>query len=138
VLRLQFACPRFAAVVCLAASLAVACGCGSKEPVREFGKIKGTVTWQGKPLDHGTVVFQHATGPVSEARINPDGSYETNAVVGETKIAINCREPDVQEGGVRQELVPGKSIVPTKYGSPETSELKYTIIPGEDTYDIKL
>lgn len=137
-MRLQSAYPRIAAVICLVGSLAMACGCGPKEVSHEYGKIKGTVTWNGKTLDHGTVVFQHLTGPVTEARINPDGTYETNAVVGETKVAINCREPDVQEGGVRQELVPGKSIVPTKYGSPETSGLKYTIIPGEDTYDIKL
>lgn len=113
-------------------------GCGGKEKPREFGKIKGTVTLKGKPLDHGNVIFQHIEGATTEARINPDGTYETNAVVGETLVAINCREPDIQEGGVRQELVPGKSIVPTKFGTPQTSGLKYKIIPGEDTWDIKL
>jgi len=113
-------------------------GCGEKEKPRDYGKIKGTVTYKGKPLDHGNVIFQHVEGPTTEARINPDGTYETNAVVGDTLVGINCREPDIHGGGVRQEIVPGKSIVPPKLGSPQTSGLKYKIIPGEDTWDIKL
>src|SRR5262245_48999922 len=105
-MRQKFACSRVAVTFCLLGSIALTAGCGPKEKPLNYGKIKGTVTWNGKPLDHGTVIFQHLEGPATEARINPDGTYETNAVVGETKVAINCREPDVQEGGVRAELVP--------------------------------
>jgi len=129
---------RAALWLCLAGIFAVGLGCGPKEKVREYGKIKGKVLWKGKPLDHGTVIFQHVEGPTVDAPIASDGSYETNAVVGDTRVAVNCREPDVQEGGVRQELVPGKSIIPPKYGSTETSGLKYMIVPGEDTWDIKI
>ena len=32
----------------------------------------------------------------------------------------------------------GKSVIPERMSSPETSGLKYTIVPGEDTFDIKL
>jgi len=139
VLRQQSACCRAAlALSLLGSTIVFAAGCGEKEKSRDFGKVKGTVTFKGKPLDHGTVIFQHTEGPVSDARINPDGTYELNAAVGETKVAVDCREPDVQLGGVRQEIVPGKSIVPEKMSSIETSGLKYTIIPGEDTFDIKL
>lgn len=113
-------------------------GCGSQEPVYEYGKVRGTVTYQGKPLDHGRVIFQHAAGPAVDARINPDGTYELNAVVGETRVAIDCRKPDRQLGGVRQELIPGESLIPEKLSSTERSGLTYTIVPGEDTYDIKL
>ena len=126
------------ASVCLLGVLALACGCGPKEKERTYGKVKGTVSYKGKLLDHGRVIFQHVEGPAVDARINPDGTYELNAAVGETAVAIDCREPDVQLGGVRKELIPGKSIIPEKFASSEASGLKYTIVPGEDTFDIKL
>lgn len=113
-------------------------GCGSHEKPRDYGKVKGTVTYQGKPLDHGRVIFQHIEGPASDARINPDGTYELNAAVGETRVAVDCRGPDIQLGGMRKELIPGTSLIPEKFASNDTSGLKYTIIPGEDTFDIKL
>lgn len=138
VIRQLLSSPRSAIAMCLLGTLLLAVGCGSDEKPRDFGKVKGTVTFNGKPLDHGTVIFQHVEGPVSDARINPDGTYELNAAVGETRVAIECRGPDVHLGGVREEIVPGKSIVPEKMSMPETSGLKYTIVPGEDTFDIKL
>jgi len=115
-----------------------AAGCGPDEPVREFGKVKGVVTYEGKPLDHGRVIFQHAEGPAVDARINPDGTYELNAAVGETRVAVDCREPDRQLGGIRQEVIPGQSLIPEKLSNTERSGLTYKIMPGEDTYDIKL
>jgi hypothetical protein len=124
--------------LCLPALSVVFAGCSSDEPVYQYGKVRGTVTYQGKPLDHGRVIFQHASGPAVDARINPDGTYELNAVVGETRVAVDCRKPDRQLGGVRKELIPGESLIPEKLSSTERSGLKYTIIPGEDTYDIKL
>jgi hypothetical protein len=138
VIRQSCTCRRTTGWVCLLASFALLTGCGEKEKVREYGKVKGTVTFKGKPLDHGRVIFQHVEGPGSDARINPDGTYELNAAVGETKVAIDCRKPDVQLGGVRKELIPGESLIPEKFASGDTSGLKYTIVPGEDTFDIKL
>jgi len=126
------------ASIVLLAALAVSSGCGQKEKSRDFGKVKGTVTYKNKPLDHGSVIFQHVEGPVSDARINPDGTYELNAAVGDTKVAVDCREPDIKLEGVREEVIPGKSLVPEKMSNAETSGLKYTIVPGEDTFDIKL
>jgi len=137
-MREQYAWIRVTSAVVLAAIVLISAGCGEKEKPRQFGKVKGKVLWKGKPLDHGNVIFQHVEGPTVDAQIGTDGSFETNVVIGENKIAVNCREPDVQEGGIRQELVPGKSIIPKKYGSPETSGIKYNVVPGEDNHDIKL
>jgi hypothetical protein len=124
--------------LCLLASGISLAGCGSDDPVYEYGKVRGTVTYQGKPLDHGRVIFQHAAGPAVDTQINSDGTYELNAVVGETRVAVDCRKPDRQLGGVRQELIPGESLIPEKLSSTERSGLTYTIKTGEDTYDIKL
>src|SRR5262245_51122582 len=121
---------------CLVAAVIALAGCGPDEPVHEYGKVRGTVTYQGKPLDHGRVIFQHASGRAVETQINPDGTYELNAVVGETRVAVDCRKPDRQLGGVRKELIPGESVIPEKMSSTELSGLKYTIAPGEGTFDI--
>lgn len=113
-------------------------GCGSDEPVYEYGQVSGTVTYQGKPLDHGRVIFQHAAGPAADASIGPDGAYQLEAVVGETRIAVDCREPDRHVEGVRKEVVPGASIIPEKFASTERSGLTHTIVPGEGTFNIEL
>lgn len=117
---------------------ALSVGCGSDAPQREYGQVSGTVTMDGKPLTTGKVIFQHVEGPSLDAPINPDGTYSQNIPVGDTKIAIHCREPDIVEGGVRKEVVPGKSIVPIKYATAEMTPLKYNVIPGESKFDIKL
>jgi hypothetical protein len=106
----------------------------AKEVVHRYGKVKGRYL-KGKHW----IMARSCSAPVRSAtEADQPGRRRNERSRRETKVAINCREPDVQEGGVRQELVPGKSIVPVMYGSPDTSGLKYTIIPGEDTYDIKL
>lgn len=130
--------PRRCVKLCLLASSLVFSGCGPDEPVYEYGTVSGVVTYQGKPLDHGRVIFQHASGPAVDAPINADGTYKLNAVVGETRVAVDCRKPDRQLGGVRKEVIPGESLIPEKLSSTERSGLTYTIKPGEDTYDIKL
>ncbi len=86
-------------VVALLSALA-AVGCGSSGPT--MGRVSGTVTYKGKPLEKGTVTFlstdgerPNATGPIQA------GSYTLQttepgdgAVVGEYKIAVSDIDPD--------------------------------------------
>ena len=61
-----------------AAMLVVATGCGSGGQL-ELGRVQGTVTYQGKPLEQGRVVFspeKGTVGPQSVGTINADGSFE--------------------------------------------------------------
>lgn len=63
----------------LALTLGVTCGCREPGPPRY--RISGTVTYQGKPVPIGSVLFQpdpgqNNSGPVGSATIK-DGVYDT-------------------------------------------------------------
>ena len=69
----------------LAAGLGLVCslgGCSSDPNMPKLGKVSGKVTYKGKPLDAGRVVFTPATGKGGETgqdatgEIDSDGTYE--------------------------------------------------------------
>src|SRR5690348_16271909 len=70
---------RVACLLTLVSSFLLAVtGCGSnggKAPGKTV-PVKGTVTYQGKPLTKGTVRFEPDAGPEAEGEIRPDGTYE--------------------------------------------------------------
>src|SRR4051794_10007672 len=94
-------------VLILAAGLAAG-GCGPAGP--QLGEVHGKVTYKGKPLSFGSVVFVPAAGlgkegptgggqPASDD-IQADGSYilSTNAfgdgaIVGEGKVVVVAIDP---------------------------------------------
>jgi hypothetical protein len=127
----------------------VTIGCGSGRP--PTAKVTGTVTYQGKPLATGTIVFEidgnrPATGKVVDGKIVDVSTYEKNdgVSIGKAKIAIMARE-DVQEtiaenGDPSASRVPssnymglgGKLLLPPHYGNPATSNLTATIEKGKE------
>jgi hypothetical protein len=53
--------------------------------------VRGTVTFQGKPLVKGKVTFHHETGEAIEAEINETGSYSAKEVpVGQYRVTIKA------------------------------------------------
>jgi hypothetical protein len=72
-----------ALAVCLVAALAMASGCGGKNTAT----VSGNVTYDGKPIDKGSVSFipKDGAGPVSAGEII-DGAYRAANVTPGTKI----------------------------------------------------
>lgn len=67
-----------------AALLAAICGCGGSNA----GSVSGTVTYDGKPVTGGTLVFYSDTGSYS-AGIRPDGTYSiTDMPPGEMTVTV--------------------------------------------------
>lgn len=129
----------------LAVSLAVA-GCGKSGP--EFAKVSGSVKISGKPLTAGSVSFISSDPKRNNANgnIGPDGKYTlqtTNpgdgAEVGEYTVIVSGIDPN----GLNT-AAPGEPVkkmanpVPAKYDKPETSDLKFKVQSGTNTYDIDL
>src|SRR5205085_10019217 len=91
-------------------------GCKAKFPT---APVSGLVTYKGKPLTHGNVVFLHETAPVSGGgTIGPDGRYKLDAPVGNCRIAIQSREV-VPENLPKEKMNPGyflglKSEIPDR------------------------
>ena len=140
-------------------------GCGDSEIQYEHAKVHGKVTYQGKPLTFGTVLFmpvetpkdgtiQPASGP-----INPDGTYELTsrsapgAVVGEHKVAVIAVEggqlalaPAAAKDGVQAPVAATKgskelqlkSAIPKKYSDPMSTPLTRKVVAGDNTIDIEL
>ncbi len=115
--------------VCLLVS-----GCGEGGP--EMYSVEGTVTYQGKPLPLGTVMFVPESGPPSKpASIDAEGHYQLEAVAGKHRVqvvAIPEREggrPDpTLEGGYDYTGVPDvEPLIPEKYGRFDTSGITVTV-----------
>lgn len=124
-----------AAVLVMTAALT---GCGEGRPLAH---VEGQVLYKGKPLEFGSVTFQPAGGQPARADIGPDGKFvlttpgEGNgAVVGFNKVRVTCYEsqapsyaaPTEGEGGL------GKSLIPERYASYETSGITMEVQAGKN------
>jgi hypothetical protein len=137
-----------------------ALGCGSGQ-----GTVSGRVLYQKQPVPGGLVTFvpvdpkQQAISAV----IDEDGRYELTVAAGEVRIAVDNETLRPQPVGAKVELPPGLKLppikkgqlpppekatqpkpsgkyraIPEKYYRIDTSDLRYTVIGGSQTYDIVL
>ena len=143
--------------------LAFSVGCTNKYKAR--ATVKGKVTFAGKTLTAGNVMFHGKDNLTGSSSINKEGHYEMkDAPLGEVKITVAV--PQLPPGGLRMTGAGGKKNlkdaesvnpdnpnqkitimgdmpdhvvpIPTKYASVDTSPLTYTVQKGEQTHDITL
>jgi hypothetical protein len=111
-----------------------ALGCGKEK--RNLATVTGKVTYHGKPLSFGAVIFQPEGGQFAVGEIQPDGTFEMvtanegkGAVVGKNGVRVNCFEkPAGSKPGGERAL--GKSLIPEKYSSCATSGITVDVKPG--------
>jgi len=155
-MRVLFQVVRAFAGVGLFALVALA-GCDSGPGPR--APVKGTVTFNDRPLTAGTISFFGPKNRVGSAPLMEDGSYEVlDAPVGEVTITITI--PELSTGGIVGVPAPSKPVpglpaspdqdpgkkrpgtvvvdIPQQYKKQETSPLKYTVNKGSNDYDIVL
>jgi hypothetical protein len=106
----------------------------------ETAPVRGTVTFKGKPLTFGGVMFQPAGGQPARGEIRPDGSFELStyvagdgAAVGPHRVRITCFEgqnPQLPPPPPGIEPALGKSLIPQKYTLLDTSGLTATVEPS--------
>jgi hypothetical protein len=115
-------------------------GCGGPEGPK-MHKVSGVVTFDGKAVDEGTVMFLHAASQDSQqASLGPDGKFELEVREGQHKVAI---EPIVIETPPSA-TSPGSSDykkvtnIPGRYRSPETSGFTAEVTgPAEFQFEMK-
>jgi hypothetical protein len=136
----------------------LASGCSS------HASVSGKVTYQGRTLNGGTVLFASTQGKGSEtATIGEDGTYSFARIpTGPVKISVetktaqpatgkNAPPPNMQPPkGVplpsgAQSGVYGQSqkkvkveLIPEHFGDPEKSGATYTVVSGSQTHNIDL
>lgn len=114
-------------------SLFLMVGCSRSGP--ELVDVRGTVSYQGKPVATGTISFlptadqqkslRPAVGSVSAA-----GTYQLRAIPGmvgampgEYQVSVNAYTGSVMDGTA-------KYLTPKRYTNPQTSGLKATVPAG--------
>jgi hypothetical protein len=138
------------------ATLIVAAGCGG--PAHTYDAVvTGTVTINGELAKAGLVTFHPLVdgkdGKVAIGRIHPDGSYSLRTgqgdlrqvdggtvVPGDYIVTVSITAPPAEgsriaEGGPS---IAGPSLVAAKYGSKETSDLKRTVVAGNQIIVLEL
>jgi hypothetical protein len=138
---------RWVGLVLLAGAVA---GCGGKSGAT----VSGTVSYKGKPVTSGEVVFLSPDGKATvRAPIGPDGTYTAQHVpVGPAKLGVDnpppagnlgaaevekpaANDPEVQEMKAKASHY---AATPPRYADPNQSGLSYTVTAGTQKHDIPL
>ncbi len=127
--------------VVAAVVLMAAVGCGEAPP--PTGGLTGTVTYEGKPVTSGMILFSPADGNYRGSKTVKivDGKYDaTGVLVGASRVTIEgttgpAPEPDA-DGNLKEDKskAKGESISSNPEGLPEQIE----VVPGAQTLDFKL
>lgn len=84
--------------------------------------VSGTVTYKGKALEFGSVMFQPAQGQPAKGSIQADGTFVMStfregdgATVGRNRVRISCYESQAPKVVSEGEQSLGKLLIPSKY-----------------------
>ncbi|QDV49668.1 hypothetical protein Enr17x_16890 [Gimesia fumaroli] len=116
-------------------------GCGDGRPAR--ATVTGNVSYNGKPLSIGSLVFiPIGGGPPAQGKVNRDGVYEmgtfeeTDGVIpGDYKVMITALTSS-GGSGLPEDTVSANeapvSVIPEWYGDLEKSGLQVTVKADEE------
>jgi hypothetical protein len=112
-------------------------GCKAKFPT---APVSGKVTYRGKALTHGRVVFIHETAPVSGGGdIELDGKYKLMAPVGKCLIAIQSRQVPPKDLPKEKQTpmyyLGLKSEIPDRFEDHMHNGLTFTVKEGDNAAD---
>ena len=131
----------------LAIALAAISGCG------RTANVTGKITYQGRDVRYGSVVFLGVDKTARSGVIGSDGSYALeNAPLGTVTIGVISHNPSKGRSVVRggKPAGPGKKEdapalmaegwfpLPQKFERPKSSGLTCTVIAGHFHHDIEL
>jgi hypothetical protein len=128
-------------------------GCTRDANMPKLGKVRGTVSYQGKPLDGGRIVFTPVAGKGGETGqnatgvIESDGTYEMTtfstgdgAILGQHIVTVVVQQGEMPKPDAHSQIkyaLP-KNVTPSKYASPDKSPLRCTVDEGGTKFDIEL
>ncbi len=115
-------------------------GCGPADKFPRY-QVSGKVTFNGQPVEEGTITFADATtGQVNEGPLGSGGTYSTELPPGSFKVSVapplvetkgtGDSPPDLTEKNVKN--------IPKKYRRQESSGLTADIAKDKRTFDFDL
>lgn len=118
-------------MVVLLVSVAYFVGCGGPSKA----KVKGKVTYNGKPVDGGMISFNPPEGEVPiSVKIGSDGTYEAEAVVGKNNVSYVAPQVEAGPEVTGPENAPKPS--PFEGLQPKTKEVE--VKAGDQEINIEL
>lgn len=122
-------------------AIAVVTGCGPSRP--ETAEVSGRVTFQGKPVPEGRILFWPPSGRPAMAEIKSDGTYELTtfdaedgAVIGTHRVTIKATRTVFRNNDPSKAVV--EWLVPQNYENIDKSPLTAEVSPGKNTINFDL
>jgi hypothetical protein len=122
-------------------------GCSQQPPVI----VSGTVSYKGQPVSTGQISIIAEDGKSRSDLITAEGNYQVrDAPLGQVTFTITATklvsEPAKEvatptgksDGMTLPPQIVEVSLVPLKYNERQTSDLKRTIAPGQQTINLEL
>jgi len=123
---------RISASFVLAIVLLSSCwGCGSNAApyVGKTVPVKGKVTYKGKLLTQGQIVFEpDNSGREAHGSIQPDGTFELSTFAKGDGAVPGTHRVAVTSGKI------GKRVVPVKYQNTSSSKTEVEVAEGKSEY----
>jgi len=132
----MIACRDFMVVAVIVAMVSSGCTAGP-----ETGKVSGRVTFQGKPYSEAAIVFfSLKTGGGGTANLADDGTFSlpTELVVGEYQVYLAPKLADQENDDAPPAPVRTDIDVPGRYWSESSTDISFTVEPGENEATIAL
>jgi hypothetical protein len=114
------------------------CQSGSTEPKATVGQVTGKVSFQGKPVEEGEIVFvneQLRTEVV--APLGKDGAYSANGIV-QGKCLVCVRPPKAPATMGPPQPAPDPANIPKQYRNVATSGLSLVTDTKAKTLDVDM
>lgn len=127
----------------LAGLMSVAVGC---DATPTGGTVAGKVSFEGKPIKQGTVLFMPRGGMTVTGALQPDGTFklvtpkkDEHIPLMEYKVVIITDESNMAQMSEDPMALKGvKPAIPLEFSSDATTPLKYEVKEGANTFDIVL
>jgi hypothetical protein len=134
------------AAAALVGIVAASVGCESRS---NLAPLSGSVTYNGEPLEFGSVTLQPSSGgSISRAQIQPDGTFtmttdgREGAIIGTNRVRVTCfssQKPGSSANAGGGEASLGDSLIPEKYSRFSSSGLSVDVKPdGNPEFTIEL
>lgn len=130
-------------IVCMLGALL---GCGPSKP--PSGSVHGTVSFGGNPVGAGSVIFENGPEGIFKAsELAADGTYRVEDLpLVEYIVCVQPPEPELPNENtgfdgsapLPKGHVSHPKEIPIRYHNSHTSPERYTVIAGDQQFDIQL
>ena len=121
--------------------LLIVIGTAGCRPGPKIVPVSGKVTYNGKALKFGSVMFQPESGPLARGTIQPNGTFQLTTykdgdgcAVGTSKVRITCFQSqnagNVASQAEAGEVAAGGLLIPKRYTSFGTSGITAEVRHG--------